>query len=287
MRNKLEWLIWKEKSKNSERISAEKTLINNIKHSIAQGLGIGGITTLIDLISMAAKQDGDHVDMPHHMFHQLVQTGDVIREWFDSLESITKAFGACYDSKPLESEGLCRIVKSSLEEVEKLRKIKNQNIFCETPPSVAVLAEEKGLALCVRELLTNAFKYSPEGSNIHITSYRTGNSVSLVVLNDVEFSTGRNTGVPREMENAVFEPFFRIHNTYDERFRSEELGMGIGLTVVQNAVNQFGGSVYVYEITDHASGLVPRRRVAAELILRTSQEASIADRTVSMRSVTR
>ncbi|HMY45352.1 MAG TPA: hypothetical protein PKX74_07730, partial [Leptospiraceae bacterium] len=58
--------------------------------------------------------------------HQLVQTGDVIREWFDSLESITKAFGACYDSKPLESEGLCRIVQSSLEEVEKLRKIKNQ-----------------------------------------------------------------------------------------------------------------------------------------------------------------
>ncbi len=147
-------------------------------------------------------------------------------------------------------------------------------MFVEEIPDVCVSGHREGLALCMRELLTNAFKYSPPKSAVHVTTYRSGNALSIVVLNDVEFSRGRNSGVPREMENTVFEPFFRIHNTYDERFRAEELGMGIGLTIVQNILNQLGGGIYVYEINDHASGSSPARRVAAELILNTVQEES-------------
>jgi signal transduction histidine kinase len=103
---------------------------------------------------------------------------------------------------------------------------------------------------------------------VHVAGYASKSGVSVVVLNDIESQADQLSGVPDALQNAVFEPFFRLRNVMDERFRQEELGMGMGLTIVQSTVQHFGGTAYVYEVLDHVSGATPRRRVAAELNLR-------------------
>jgi len=97
--------------------------------------------------------------------------------------------------------------------------------------------------------------------------FRSGNSLSIVIINDVLEMQGGITGIPKELENMVFEPFYRLNNTYDERFHDEELGMGIGLTVLQNAINQCGGNIYLYEVVDHALSSTQRKRIVGEVIL--------------------
>jgi len=271
LRNKLEWLIWKEKIKLADRISAEKTLINNIKHSLSQGMGLGGMTTMIDLLAMAAKREGNEVRLPADRFDQLVAGSESARNWFDSLESVINVFGTRFAATTQDSEFLQHTLEESLGRIEPFRSIKEQEIRIGRICHLPVLADPKAFGICVRELLTNAFKYSPPGSQVDVTTYRSSNKVSLVFVNDVLETEGRECGIPHSMENVVFEPFFRLDNTYDERFRAEELGMGIGLTVVQNAMTQCGGTAYLYEVLDHTSDAIPRRRVAGELILEVPQ----------------
>ncbi len=276
LRNKLEWLIWKEKIKLADRISAEKTLINNIKHSLSQGMGLGGMTTMIDLLAMAAKREGNEVRLPADRFDQLVAGSESARNWFESLESVVHVFGTHFSASEQGSGFLMGVIDEALARIEQFRAIKEQEIrigrICDLP----VIADPKALGICVREMLTNAFKYSPPASQIDITTYRSSNKVSLVFVNDVLETEGRECGIPQTMENMVFEPFYRLDNTYDERFRAEELGMGIGLTVVQNAMTQCNGTAYIYEVLDHTSDATPRRRVAGELILEVSLQKADA-----------
>lgn len=267
MQSKLEWLLWKEKSKSRDRIAAERTLINNIKHSLSQGLGVGGLTTLIDLLAMAARREGDRVSVCARMFQQLLDSSEAVREWFDSLETITAAFTRECETRPMSTEDAEICIHNAVVETERLRRIKGQTVNVDSLPPALLCGEPAALELCLRELLTNAYKYSPAGSVVNVTGYRSSNGVSIIVLNDLELAADGATGVPSDLENAVFEPFFRMKNTYDERYRGEELGMGIGLTIVQNTMNQFGGAAFLYEVNDHASGGNPRRRVVAELAL--------------------
>lgn len=277
MQSKLEWLLWKEKSKSRDRIAAERTLINNIKHSLSQGLGVGGLATLIDLMALASRSEGERVSVCSKMFQQLLDSGEAVREWFDSLETITGAFTRECEVRPMSAEEAQTCIRNAIAQTERLRQIKGQTVNEDLLPAALLRGEPAALELCLRELLTNAYKYSPAGSVVNVTGYRSSNGVSIIVLNDLELAADGAAGVPSELENAVFEPFFRMKNTYDERYRGEELGMGIGLTIVQNTLNQFGGAAFLYEVNDHSSSGNPRRRVAAELALQPAPPRSVQE----------
>ncbi len=49
--------------------------------------------------------------------------------------------------------------------------------------------------------------------------------------------------------------------------------MGIGLTVIQNAMYQVGGKIHIFEVTDHATEEWPRKRVVAELLFTGNPES--------------
>ena len=79
-------------------------------------------------------------------------------------------------------------------------------------------------------LISNAIKYSPEGGTIEL--YLSGNAERLVVRVSDE-----GIGIPQDALQRLFQPFFRASNV-------ETMGgIGIGLTIVEEAVNLLGGSI--------------------------------------------
>ncbi|MEM7183442.1 MAG: ATP-binding protein [Spirochaetota bacterium] len=124
------------------------------------------------------------------------------------------------------------------------------------------------LDLAFREVLVNACKYSPENSTINIYSYVRESYISILFMNSILQYTRGVSGVPMEMEHEVFEPFFRINNVYDERFLSEEFGLGLGLTIVRDGIHKLGGRIYLYEVNDNVTNDISvQRKVITELIL--------------------
>ena len=86
----------------------------------------------------------------------------------------------------------------------------------------------------VYNLVENAIKYNHLGGQVTVTAYHKEKQVYLSVAD-----TG--SGIPEELRERVFEPFFRV-----DKSRSRELGgVGLGLALVREIVRVHDGSITV------------------------------------------
>ncbi|BAE52251.1 ATP-binding response regulator [Paramagnetospirillum magneticum] len=105
--------------------------------------------------------------------------------------------------------------------------------YCaEFPPGLAVWGDPGMIALVINNLVGNAVKYSPAGSDILVAAAVDGADVALSV-------TDQGMGIPEEDRDNIFERFHRAAN-------SKGLpGSGIGLHMVRQIVEMHGGTVSV------------------------------------------
>ena len=82
-------------------------------------------------------------------------------------------------------------------------------------------------------LLSNASKYSPEGSRILLTANR-NDSHLLISVND------EGIGICPEDQIALFQPYQRVGR---EQYKSQ--GLGLGLSVVKHIVEAHRGKIWV------------------------------------------
>jgi signal transduction histidine kinase len=92
----------------------------------------------------------------------------------------------------------------------------------------------KDLGLLVRNLLSNAIRYTQEGGSISVALERDGEWAELRVSD-----TG--IGIPGRDQDRIFERFYRV-----DRARSRETGgTGLGLAIVRHVAENHGGTVAV------------------------------------------
>ncbi len=101
-----------------------------------------------------------------------------------------------------------------------------------TPGLKSVVADEERLQQVLRNLVTNAIRYTPEGGIVRLSARARGDVVSLSV---------QDTGIGIEDEDLkhIFEPFYR---TDPARTRSSG-GSGLGLALVRELLERMGGHV--------------------------------------------
>jgi signal transduction histidine kinase len=102
----------------------------------------------------------------------------------------------------------------------------------ETLPETRI--DPDALEQAILNLLANAMKYSPEGSEIDLRLARQDSQAVIQV-------TDRGVGIPREQHARIFEKFYRL-STQDNELVP---GTGLGLTLVEHIANAHGGHVDV------------------------------------------
>jgi signal transduction histidine kinase len=102
-------------------------------------------------------------------------------------------------------------------------------------PGIAVLVrgDAQRLAQVFVNLLSNAAKFSPEGSTIHVGAQSLGSEVEIWVEDEGQ-------GVPAGSSGAIFERFQRGADT-----EPDAPGLGLGLWIVKSIVERHGGSIRV------------------------------------------
>jgi two-component system sensor histidine kinase BaeS len=114
-------------------------------------------------------------------------------------------------------------------------QFQGKNIIVEknmAPDAGLVMADRDKLLQAVRNLIENAWKYTPENGRVTIASGRDQNGVKLIISN-----TG--PGINAEDLPYIFERFFRA-----DRSRSRDAGgAGIGLAIVKELIEAHGGRV--------------------------------------------
>lgn len=101
--------------------------------------------------------------------------------------------------------------------------------------SLAYWCEPRWLKRAVRNLLENARKYGGENVTVSVAAGQAGGAV-IVVEDDGD-------GVPEELRELVFEPFFRPPGLREGR----DNGVGLGLAIVRQICRRHGGSVVCLE----------------------------------------
>jgi signal transduction histidine kinase len=102
-----------------------------------------------------------------------------------------------------------------------------------------VLATPEGLDRIFNNLVSNAIKYTPAGGGVKILLSSKGNEAQVIVED-----TG--IGIPEEAMGRLFEEFYRAPNAK----ALEREGTGLGLTIVKDLVERFGGRISLQSTVD-------------------------------------
>ena len=125
------------------------------------------------------------------------------------------------------------LVDEVLEDLEPLAQEKNIKLIGKCK-DITMVGSDILIYRLVYNLVENAIKYNHSGGQVTVTAYKEQKHFYLLVAD-----TG--SGIPKELRERVFEPFFRV-----DKSRSRKLGgVGLGLALVHEIVRVHDGSITV------------------------------------------
>jgi two-component system phosphate regulon sensor histidine kinase PhoR len=126
-------------------------------------------------------------------------------------------------------------VRETVDSLRSNAEARALSIDLELPPApVAARLEQETLHTALVNLLDNAIKYSPEGATVEVSLEARGER-AVIEVHD------RGPGIPHDMQDRIFERFFRV-----DKARSRELGgTGLGLAIAKHAMRLLGGEISV------------------------------------------
>ncbi len=167
---------------------------------------------------------------------ETLQTIKMVTEQNDRLGKMVKTL---LDMSELQTVGrddkiiVDALVDEVLTDLEPLAQEKNIKLIgkCE---NITMVGSDILIYRLVYNLVENAIKYNHTGGQVTVTADRKEKQVHLSVAD-----TGN--GIPEELRERVFEPFFRV-----DKSRSRALGgVGLGLALVYEIVRVHDGSITV------------------------------------------
>ena len=132
---------------------------------------------------------------------------------------------------PLRLDEIVRETVAGLQKAAKKRRIRLVEQPTQRLPPVA--ADKSMITQAIKNLVSNAIKYSPERTTVTVSTALEAEAVRLCVED-------RGFGIPAEARDRVWEKFYRV--VRDDQDKDEE-STGLGLSFVREVVEQHGGTV--------------------------------------------
>lgn len=209
----------------SDAFEIQRQFTANAAHELRTPLALMHVQ--LDLYN-SASHPGNDADT--------LQTIKMVTEQNDKLNRMVKTL---LDMSELQTVGrddkiiLDAIVEEVLADLEPLAVEKNIKLIgkCE---DATMIGSDILIYRLVYNLVENAIKYNHPLGQVTVTAYQRNKHVYLSVED-----TG--SGIPKELRERVFEPFFRV-----DKSRSRELGgVGLGLALVREIVRVHDGSICI------------------------------------------
>ncbi|SAK95471.1 integral membrane sensor signal transduction histidine kinase [Caballeronia catudaia] len=162
------------------------------------------------------------------------------RSLLDQLLTLAKAQSvADLPKSPVSLQGIYRRV---LEDLVPQAEAKHIDIGVEGTQDAEVCASELDMIAMVKNLVDNAIRYTPEGGRVDL-SVEVSDGKAVLRIRD------SGPGIPLAERDRVFDPFYRA-------LGSEQIGSGLGLSIVQAIANRIGAEIHLgFTDRDKQTGL--------------------------------
>ena len=208
------------------RLDAVRTdFVANVSHELKTP--VGALAVLADAMS-----DEDDLGTVHSLAGRMVAEAERASRTIDDLLELSRIeLGGHAED---EEVSLRRIIDEAVDRTSIAAERRSIVIVVEIHDLPRLRGDARQLASAVANLLDNAVKYSPEGSEVHVRCASTADRVEIAVID-------RGIGIPARDLDRIFERFYRV-----DRARSRETGgTGLGLAIVRHVATNHGGDVTV------------------------------------------
>jgi len=199
-------------------ITAHQRLLGDVSHELRSPL-----TRLQLAVALAEKNMGNDVEQRKHLNRcetEVERLDEMIADvlTLSRLEHNQNVFAA-------DDIDLSTLVAQVVNDCQYFATSRNVTIDLKTQANCALLADSKLLASAISNVVNNAVKYSPNDQVVTVELSQQNEQIMLSV-------SDQGPGVPNEMIEKLFTPFFRVA---DGRERSSG-GTGLGLAIAQQAI---------------------------------------------------
>lgn len=228
--------------------SVRRDFVANVSHELKTPVGA------LTLLAEATEQAADDPDAVRHfagrMQHESARLGNLVRDLIDL--SRLQSDDPLSHAVPVDVDG---IVEQAVEAVKTAADSRHISIVDAGTPHLVVEGDESQLVTAIRNLLANAVTYSPEHTQVTVTTLLTDEGIEIAVRD-------QGIGIPAPEQDRIFERFYRI----DPARSRVTGGTGLGLAIVKHVCANHGGRVSLWSVPGEGSTFTLKLPATQELV---------------------
>lgn len=203
-------------------VTSERRLLQDISHELRSPL------TRLKLAARLARTAPDTVTALDRVDRETNRMTSLVSE----IVEMTRLEGDP-ESRTLKLVNLQKLIDEVLEDCRiEAQLFRGCTIRVVGTISGEVAGDCELLRRAVENVLRNAIRYSPENSQVDVTLAQDSNGAEIQVRD-------YGPGVPDELLQHIFDPFFRVEQARDE----ESGGIGLGLSIAKRAIRLHRGTI--------------------------------------------
>jgi signal transduction histidine kinase len=213
----------------SESKKNQEDFILNISHDLRSPLNI--------ILSVLQCYKDDYKDIKRYGKCQdhmdvIKRNSYKILKLVNNLIDTTKLEKNHYSIKR-ENLDVINLIEWNISSIDKYAKQKEISLVFDTNVEECIMAvDPEAIDRIIMNLISNAIKFSPKGSNIYINAWKSINQLTISVRDE-------GIGIPKEEQNTIFNRFVQSSRNK----KSENSGSGIGLDLVRYLTQAHNGSI--------------------------------------------
>lgn len=225
----LSLLIAQDLSEERRLNEARRDFVANVSHELKTPVGA------LSLLAEAINADDVDADEVKHFANRMQYEAGRLTDLITDLVELSRVQGdvALRHSAPVSVES---IIAASIDDTRFLASEgRIQVVVADASEVGRIYGDERQLVTAIRNLISNAIKYSPAGRRVGVGAKKVGDNIEISV-------TDQGPGIPDDELIRIFERFYRV----DPSRNRGTGGTGLGLAIVKHICANHGGECTVW-----------------------------------------